>query len=199
MAARGPLRVRVRVPVPCSSALFLPSACPVISQWFREPRRVSKQRAAGGWAGGRPSCVVEMLRLWQPEPAVGLGDVRDVLLPGLLGPAPRPRRAPELCSLRADGRLARRPAPKDGGLPGRPPLLRARTVAHGRARSRSPGVGRAGTALQLGGNRRAHEFLNAQPDYKPSMSIREKYNTRAAANYREKVRALACRGRIGNA
>jgi hypothetical protein len=52
---------------------------------------------------------------------------------------------------------------------------------------------------QLGGNRRAHEFLVSQPDYKPTMSIRDKYNTRAAAQYREKVGGghgtlSACRG-----
>lgn len=41
---------------------------------------------------------------------------------------------------------------------------------------------------QLGGNARAQEFFESQPDYKPGMAIREKYNTRAAALYREKVR-----------
>jgi len=43
--------------------------------------------------------------------------------------------------------------------------------------------------VQLGGNRRAFEFMSSQPDFKPTMPIREKYNTRAAALYREKVRA----------
>jgi len=43
--------------------------------------------------------------------------------------------------------------------------------------------------VQLGGNRRAFEFMLSQPDFKPTTPIREKYNTRAAALYREKVRA----------
>ena len=40
---------------------------------------------------------------------------------------------------------------------------------------------------QLGGNRRALEFMSSQPDFKSGMSIRDKYNTRAATLYREKV------------
>ncbi|EPZ34853.1 Arf GTPase activating protein domain-containing protein [Rozella allomycis CSF55] len=42
--------------------------------------------------------------------------------------------------------------------------------------------------MQLGGNKKAKEFLEAQPDYNPSQGIRERYNTDAARLYREKVK-----------
>ena len=41
--------------------------------------------------------------------------------------------------------------------------------------------------MKVGGNRKAQEFFNSQPDYKPGMSMQEKYNSRAAALYRDKV------------
>ena len=43
----------------------------------------------------------------------------------------------------------------------------------------------------MGGNRKAKEFLESQPDYSASMSIRQKYNTKAAALYRDKISTLA--------
>lgn len=46
-------------------------------------------------------------------------------------------------------------------------------------------------ALQAGGNQRAREFLDSQPDYDDSMSIQQKYNTKAAALYRDKISTLA--------
>jgi ADP-ribosylation factor GTPase-activating protein 1 len=39
----------------------------------------------------------------------------------------------------------------------------------------------------LGGNKKLLEFFEAQPDYRPDMSIREKYTSRFADLYREKV------------
>ena len=41
--------------------------------------------------------------------------------------------------------------------------------------------------MKVGGNRKAREFFNSQSDYKPGMSLQEKYNSRAAALYRDKV------------
>ncbi|RKP27678.1 hypothetical protein SYNPS1DRAFT_12322 [Syncephalis pseudoplumigaleata] len=43
--------------------------------------------------------------------------------------------------------------------------------------------------MKLGGNAKLLAFFEAQPDYRPDMSIREKYTSRFADNYREKVRA----------
>lgn len=41
--------------------------------------------------------------------------------------------------------------------------------------------------MKVGGNRRARDFLRSQPDYHDGMSIQEKYNSKAAALYRDKV------------
>ncbi|KAI8431200.1 hypothetical protein MSG28_001238 [Choristoneura fumiferana] len=49
----------------------------------------------------------------------------------------------------------------------------------------------AGLIEQVGGNAKAKEFLESQPDYKPGMTIPQKYNTKAAAMYRQKIAALA--------
>lgn len=44
---------------------------------------------------------------------------------------------------------------------------------------------------KVGGNQRAREFLDSQPDYDDTMSIQQKYNTKAAALYRDKIATLA--------
>lgn len=44
--------------------------------------------------------------------------------------------------------------------------------------------------VQVGGNKNAMEFFKSQPDWKDSMSIEQKYNTKAAALYRDKVNIL---------
>lgn len=44
---------------------------------------------------------------------------------------------------------------------------------------------------QVGGNRNAREFFENQPDYDDTMSIQQKYNTKAAALYRDKISTLA--------
>ena len=44
--------------------------------------------------------------------------------------------------------------------------------------------------MKVGGNKKAKEFLNSQEDWDPSMPLSEKYNTRAAALYRDKVDSL---------
>ncbi|XP_045157548.2 ADP-ribosylation factor GTPase-activating protein 1-like [Mercenaria mercenaria] len=45
--------------------------------------------------------------------------------------------------------------------------------------------------MKAGGNRKAKEFFESQSDYKPGMSLQEKYNSRAAALYRDKISTLA--------
>lgn len=42
--------------------------------------------------------------------------------------------------------------------------------------------------MKVGGNRNAREFFENQPDWDESMSISQRYNTKAAALYRDKVR-----------
>lgn len=41
--------------------------------------------------------------------------------------------------------------------------------------------------MKVGGNKNAREFFQSQSDYNSSMSIQQKYNTKAAALYRDKV------------
>ena len=41
--------------------------------------------------------------------------------------------------------------------------------------------------MKVGRNRKARRFLESQPDYSKSMSLMEKYNSKAAALYRDKV------------
>jgi len=41
--------------------------------------------------------------------------------------------------------------------------------------------------MKVGGNRKAQTFFASQPDYNKSMSLMEKYNSKAAALYRDKV------------
>ena len=43
--------------------------------------------------------------------------------------------------------------------------------------------------MKVGGNRKAQDFFKSQPDYHDGMSIFEKYNSKAAALYRDKVSA----------
>lgn len=44
--------------------------------------------------------------------------------------------------------------------------------------------------MQVGGNRNALEFFKSQPDWSDSMTIEQKYNTKAAALYRDKVNSI---------
>ena len=41
--------------------------------------------------------------------------------------------------------------------------------------------------MKAGGNGRAKEFFLSQPDFHDGMSMQEKYNTKAAALYKDKV------------
>uniref|UniRef100_A0A6M2DRY6 ADP-ribosylation factor GTPase-activating protein 1 n=1 Tax=Xenopsylla cheopis TaxID=163159 RepID=A0A6M2DRY6_XENCH len=45
--------------------------------------------------------------------------------------------------------------------------------------------------MKVGGNKQAREFFESQPDWDDSMSIQQKYNTKAAALYRDKIYCLA--------
>lgn len=45
--------------------------------------------------------------------------------------------------------------------------------------------------MKVGGNRNAREFFESQPDWDDTMSIQQKYNTKAAALYRDKIATLA--------
>ncbi|CEF65917.1 ADP-ribosylation factor GTPase-activating protein 1 [Strongyloides ratti] len=45
--------------------------------------------------------------------------------------------------------------------------------------------------MQVGGNRKAKEFFESQPDYKSNWSIQEKYNSKAAALLRDKINTEA--------
>ncbi|XP_011635305.1 ADP-ribosylation factor GTPase-activating protein 1 isoform X2 [Pogonomyrmex barbatus] len=45
--------------------------------------------------------------------------------------------------------------------------------------------------MKVGGNRNAREFFDSQPDWDESMSISQRYNTKAAALYRDKIATLA--------
>ena len=41
--------------------------------------------------------------------------------------------------------------------------------------------------MKFGGNSKAKKFFESQPDYSPGWTLQEKYNSRAAALYRDKV------------
>ncbi|KAJ8738001.1 hypothetical protein PYW08_000596 [Mythimna loreyi] len=45
--------------------------------------------------------------------------------------------------------------------------------------------------MMVGGNGKAREFFESSPDFKPGLTIPQKYNTKAAAMYRQKISALA--------
>ncbi|XP_025995074.1 ADP-ribosylation factor GTPase-activating protein 1 isoform X2 [Solenopsis invicta] len=45
--------------------------------------------------------------------------------------------------------------------------------------------------MKVGGNRNAREFFESQPDWDESMSISQRYNTKAAALYKDKIATLA--------
>lgn len=46
--------------------------------------------------------------------------------------------------------------------------------------------------MRIGGNKNAREFFESQPDWNDNMSITQKYNTKAAALYRDKVNIIYC-------
>ncbi|KAJ2865363.1 Zn finger-containing GTPase- Activating Protein for ARF, partial [Coemansia asiatica] len=52
--------------------------------------------------------------------------------------------------------------------------------------------------MELGGNAKANAFFRTQPDYKDGMSIKDKYNSRFAELWRQKLTA-ECEGRVWTA
>lgn len=44
--------------------------------------------------------------------------------------------------------------------------------------------------MKVGGNRKARMFFESQDDYDDNMSLQQKYNTKCAALYRDKVRTI---------
>ncbi|CAL1281029.1 unnamed protein product [Larinioides sclopetarius] len=45
--------------------------------------------------------------------------------------------------------------------------------------------------MKVGGNRKAKQFLESQPDYNSKLPLKDKYNTRAAALYKDKINTEA--------
>lgn len=45
--------------------------------------------------------------------------------------------------------------------------------------------------MKVGGNRKAREFFEDHDEYKPNMTIHQKYNSKTAALYRDKIITLA--------
>lgn len=45
--------------------------------------------------------------------------------------------------------------------------------------------------MKVGGNRKAREFFEDHDEYRPNMTIHQKYNTKTAALYRDKIMTLA--------
>lgn len=45
--------------------------------------------------------------------------------------------------------------------------------------------------MKAGGNRNARDFLDDQPDWNDSLPIQQRYNSKAAALYRDKISTLA--------
>lgn len=52
--------------------------------------------------------------------------------------------------------------------------------------------------MKVGGNRRAKEFFNGQPDWDDRLPFSEKYNTKAAALYKDKISKEAQSVLLGN-
>jgi len=53
--------------------------------------------------------------------------------------------------------------------------------------------------MRCGGNDRLNEYLESKPDYRPGWSIQEKYNTKSAALYRDKISTEAKGGKWNEA
>lgn len=45
--------------------------------------------------------------------------------------------------------------------------------------------------MKVGGNAKARTFLESQPEWNPSLPLVQRYNTKAAALYRDKISTLA--------
>ncbi|KAG5460159.1 MAG: hypothetical protein BJ554DRAFT_7828, partial [Olpidium bornovanus] len=120
-------------------------------------------------------------RLRSAEPAVGVRELRRVFLPRLLRTAPFSRRTLKLRPIRYNGQVVPGASEENGGLlvvTGRPLLNIIFGLTHAERQ-------------YVAGNKRALEFFRTQPDYQEGMSIRDKYSSRFADLWRQKVAAEA--------
>ncbi|KAI7882238.1 Arf GTPase activating protein [Lichtheimia hyalospora FSU 10163] len=46
--------------------------------------------------------------------------------------------------------------------------------------------------MEMGGNKKAKDFFESQPDYSSTMSMHDKYHSTCASLYRDKVKYLEC-------
>lgn len=92
----------------------------------------------------------------------------------------------QLCAVNNDGQVERLGAGEDEGMQSAlvkcHPVRQLHSILHV--------IYLLLTPCQVGGNSRAKEFFSSQPDISPGMSLRDKYNSKAAALYRDKVPLL---------
>lgn len=141
------------------------------------------------------------------QPPVGECDLRHLDLPGVLGQAPRARCAPQVSAApRPGAREARAPpspaphAPR-GVSTSAPERLRSPAQGDswsGPQHSSAPSFVRSATMdkwkdvelekMRAGGNAKFRQFLESQEDYDPCWSLQDKYSSKAAALFRDRVR-----------
>ncbi|CAI8011613.1 ADP-ribosylation factor GTPase-activating protein 1, partial [Geodia barretti] len=109
--------------------------------------------------------------MWYAEPAVGVSLVRRVHLPRVLRQTQRSRSPQEFCSLHHNGQVERQRAGENEGLS--PVHLTSLLINI--------------SITQVGGNSRAKEFFSSQSDITPGMGLADKYDTKTAALYRDKI------------
>ena len=129
-----------------------------------------------------PCPLPAVLRMRHPQPPVGFRDLRHLDLPGVQRAAPRPRRPPLLRALSHHGQVEGLRAQQDEG---------ANTFSSFHFQKSTLVV-----ASQASSNAKAKAFLEDHTDWNPSAPIRTKWNTRAAALYKDKVSYLHCLPRL---
>ena len=133
--------------------------------------------------------------MWRLQPTVGERDLWHLDLPGVLGEAPWAWGSPQV-SVQGwggvgphVGRPLSPPGSESGGDIGdeASPLLCSfvRSVTMDKWKDVEL------EKMKAGGNARFREFLESQEDYDPCWSLQEKYNSRAAALFRDRVRQAA--------
>ena len=108
---------------------------------------------------------------------MGVSHVRNMDLPRMFGQTPWPWRAFIIRAIRFDGQM-------EGHWIGE-------NEGEFDAMKLTMDIYELTAIPQVGGNQNAREFLDSQSDYDDSMSIQQKYNTKAAALYRDKISTLA--------
>lgn len=153
--------------------------------------------------------------MWCVQPSVGECDLRYLDLPGVLGEAPRARSAPQVSALpplplgspRAQ-HLTQLRGPSEargwrlchrkhtclihslGGLSNAKHLITSSILACSFVRSVTMDKWKdiELEKMKAGGNAKFRQFLASQEDYDPCWSLQDKYNSKAAALFRDKVR-----------